>query len=477
MSQKPAPSREIEAEGEQQGFDLDQQDTATWASLVQLTGAIGAGGFQYVDETRKAFNTVNDENIHNKLLNLENPQKLQKVIYDYQLIGRRLKTPEKESTKFAFYNFKGEVTRDRFDRVGQAIIVARQIHQYTNKVETSIRFDKTIKAYGFSEETVQQLRKNLTEWQEKNPGAEIDNILSNQSKKLYGEQCAKDGKKADKNIETALKKDLTTARKEALIKVDELGVRDRAESVIKNDFLNNQNAPLKEEQIKTRLEYVFEGKIPEEKLAGVVEKTVESARTFQEPASKPLPQVGKSPLPRSFSFPQIRLSTIKISIRLPNLVGLGNLGGSLLRQGATKLAGKLAGKAVAQTALGAATGGVYNAISLLASFFGINLDDIAIKVALWAGILAVGVPAAIVVFFIFSSSNSSRLFDPQAVTQEEVFYQNSRHFAWKRFEEKNLKILDTSASWIAFEKERLDLDNRLVERLSLDPDRHNDVEK
>src|SRR3989338_8887965 len=85
------------AEEEQQGFDLDQQDSATWASLIQLTTAGGLTGSKYIGDTIQAFKTVSDENIHQRLLNLQNPEELRKVISDHKLIARRLKNKKKDS--------------------------------------------------------------------------------------------------------------------------------------------------------------------------------------------------------------------------------------------------------------------------------------------------------------------------------------------------------------------------------------------
>src|SRR3989338_10950612 len=157
------------AEEEQQGFDLDQQDSATWASLIQLTTTGGLTGSKYVQDTIQAFKTVSDENIHQRLLNLQNPEEFKKVISDHELIGRRLKNKKKDSTKFAFFRFKGEVTRDRYDRVDTAIKIAQHVHQHTARLEESIKTEKAIDRFTLSDENSQQLKKGLSEWREKNP--------------------------------------------------------------------------------------------------------------------------------------------------------------------------------------------------------------------------------------------------------------------------------------------------------------------
>src|SRR3989338_8505029 len=538
------------AEEEKQGFDLDQRDSATWASLIQLTIAGGAGGYKYTDDTKKAFKTISDENIHQRLLNLRNPHELQRVIDSHALIGRRLKNKKKDSTKFAFFRFKGEVTRDRYDRVGTAIKIAQHVHQHTARLEESIKADKAISRFALSEENSQQLKKGLSEWREKNPHASIDDELSRQAKKIYRDQCNKEGKKADSKVEQALKNDFLTARDEAILRVTESGIFERAEGVLKHDTLDPQNARLTEEQLKTRLDYIYEGKIPEEKLAAgfteviteeqLIKSEAEQAAKRKEaekeipkapggtqlpevkiPAAKPefdlsalsgglaegahfenilegtkpkfdqplaekapdkiirqhkgppggppppvtVPSVPKVSAPRLVTSHQSYISFIlsRMQVRLQT----HGLGGSLLSKGLGKLSGKLAGKALAQLGLGAATGGIYTAASIIAGLMGVDLEGFIIKAALFT----IGVPVVLVVLLVFTYNN---LFDPRATPVGKTFYQNSKDLAWKNFEEKNLKILEKTSSWAVFEKEHLGINYRLVD-LSLDADRHDDV--
>src|SRR3989338_5513577 len=277
---------------EEQEFDLDQQDSATWASLIQLTTTGGLTGSKYVQDTIQAFKTVSDENIHQRLLNLQNPEEFKKVISDHELIGRRLKNKKKDSTKFAFFRFKGEVTRDRYDRVDTAIKIAQHVHQYTARLEESIKTDRTISSFALSEENSQQLKKGLAEWREKNPHVSINDELSRQAKKIYSDQCKKEGKKADSKAERALKNDLLTARDEAILRVTESGVIKRTEEVINNRILDSGQPILSDEQFKQQFDYALQGKKPEEYPASTtpsaesVSQAAKPSSSFKEPPSK-----------------------------------------------------------------------------------------------------------------------------------------------------------------------------------------------
>ncbi|KKS46856.1 hypothetical protein A3J20_06535 [Candidatus Gottesmanbacteria bacterium RIFCSPLOWO2_02_FULL_42_29] len=541
------------AEEEKQGFDLDQRDSATWASLIQLTIAGGAGGYKYTDDTKKAFKTISDENIHQRLLNLRNPHELQRVIDSHALIGRRLKNKKKDSTKFAFFRFKGEVTRDRYDRVGTAIKIAQHVHQHTARLEESIKTEKAIDRFTLSDENSQQLKKGLSEWREKNPRASIDDELSRQAKKIYHDQCNKEGKKADGKAERALKNDLLTAREEAIARVTEAGIFEKAEGVLKHDTLDPQNTRLTEEQLKSRLDYIYEGKIPEEKLAagfaeGITEEQLIQSEAGQAakrkeaekeiakpPAAKPefdlsalsgglaegahfenvlegakpkfdQPLAEKVPEkitsqhkgppggpPPGQGKPKIRKT---LSSFVSNMADMQNLAANIMQQivaaimhqiisrikaMAEAAVRKLATKAITKAGLKLAE----QALAFVVPFLGngalaiiqaLGLDEAALKLTLSAAKFAVYVVAGIVVFMFIKNSGSTQLVGVEPVPADMAFYRNSRYIAWKNFEEKNLNLINNSASWVAFEKERLDINYRLVD-LPLDADRHNDVKK
>lgn len=542
------------AEEEKQEFDLDQQDSATWASLIQLTISVGSGGYKYVEVTKKAFKTVSDENIHQRLLDLQNPHELQRVIDDHALIGRRLKNKKKDSTKFAFFRFKGEVTRDRYDRVGTAIKIAQHVHQYTARLEETIKADRAISRFALSEENSQQLKKGLSEWREKNPHASIDDELSRQAKKIYSEQCKKEGKKADSKAERALKNDLLTARDEAILRVTEAGVFERAEGVLKHDTLDPQNAKLTEEQLKTRLDYIYEGKIPEEKLAAGFTEAITEEQLIQSeagqaakrkeaekeiakpPAAKPEFDLSalsgglaegahfenvlegakpKFDQPLAEKVPEKIISQHKgppggppprqgkpklrktLSSFVSNMADMQNLVANFMQQIVAAIMNqiisriiamaqaavrKLATKAIINAALALAE----HALALLLPILGtagvtiihtLGLDKAALRAIFWVGVFGVTVPVALLLYTVFiNKSDSSNLVSVEPVPVDMVFYQNSRYIAWKNFEEKKLNLLNNSASWVAFEKERLDFNYRLVD-LPLDADRHDDVEK
>lgn len=421
--------------------------------------------------------------------------------------------------KVRFGLFSQKISREEFIHKSQAYTVASAVHQRVNADDIRNKFSQTSAIYSLTPQSTQELKRSMASWMKENPGRSYDDYMVLKGKQLYLEQQLKPGQKLDRKTQrqlerehgkslrekTAAWKKQSDAFRVSTIKSQREMIM-RAQEVIKG--ITIQKGIFTDEQIKQQLDYVLHGK----KEAPTVTPTPVATTTVTQIPSVVISETTQTPLPGPYTttatdFPSgVEHTTPSSTLRpflespapardqTPNIPapqisvpagrfaglqkffanfknsgfgkmlgglgrGLGIIGGGvggLLTKGATALASKLGIRA----GLGAASGGIYTAASLIAGLFGIDLD----KIALTAAKFAVAVPVVLLILILFpSGSNSSTQFPVGAKNATPVaMVSPNQHkpLSWSQFEEKYLTnkpnlFGDINSDWQAFERENL----------------------
>lgn len=218
---QPLPDTEEESEESKSGDDLKETgdqyqsnyneqapEMAMGREIFQtFAGAIGVQAASRLEVIR-AFDGVNGQSFRYNLLNVRDPRKFQQAIRDHALVKAELqkqkgKDRKGTSTKavVGFSKYRREMEYGAFEKKDQAFQIGAAVQ---NHVTTEERFIRTKNAFGLDDAHTKQLRDEYANWQTKNKGEGIDKFLNSEdARKIYRKQyeTTTPGKKLDEKSE------------------------------------------------------------------------------------------------------------------------------------------------------------------------------------------------------------------------------------------------------------------------------------
>ncbi len=457
--------------------ELSQTDQQEFLTLLSL-GLVG-GGFFVKGRLNVRFAHEHLKNIDvDKLLDLQDP-----AYYANVRQAHGMRTTFKDRHLLIGESGKYHMDEIELRRRSYALVASRKLRQEANDREINLRANRIAARYGLTPENNIKLNSEIREWMEKNPGKNLDDALITKATNLnlaqktgfdvesMGEEARNKLKAAHKteleSSEKGYREDVKESRKKVIKSMEDDGTINRAKEVV-NRTLDDKNPIPTPAQMNKEVNYIKTGQKPAPQPTPQPTQTqavTTPSKQPQKPLPKPLPKVLKR-----VSIPGVD----KIKTRIKQVIA-NSIIGRAYRAVAQKIAAVVAffiAKKVAITAVwtgikaaiaaafGTVTAGIVTAIwgayeaakaiPIVGGFVGLP-EKLAIDWGIKAGIFVVMCVVGLFVLVLFAPFIFTSMYsNPETYSIESDNSTKENTYDWKRFE---------------------------GEFLSLDPNRHDDVEK